>query len=182
MGAVVLLGVLLGLDSFRASLGLGVGDGRKGIAWRVRVTLAFGVCDGLAPVLGLLLGAAVVNSLSPWAGLVGPIALGGVGLFTFLTAGRGEPGEDQREPDLDWPSLGLPLALSLDNLVAGFGLGAIRVPVILSAVVLGIVSGAMALAGLYLGSLVGQSIPARAERVGGAALVLLAAGMAFEIV
>ena len=180
MGTVVLLGVVLGLDSFRASLGLGVVG--WGAARRVRMALVFGACDGVAPILGLVFGAAVVKSLSPWAGWVGPLVLGGFGLFTFLTAGRGEAEKGGGGSEASWTSLGLPLALSLDNLVAGFGLGAVRVPVVLSALVLGTVSGAMALAGLYLGALVGRTMPARAERVGGAALALLAVGMACDVI
>src|SRR5262249_55102522 len=85
--------------------------------------------------------------------------------------GRGGPGA--------WASLGLPVALSLDNLVVGFGLGAVRVPTAVSALTLGAASGAMAMAGLYLGSLIGRAVPARAERLGGAALTLLAVVMAF---
>jgi putative Mn2+ efflux pump MntP len=81
---MVLLGAALGLDSFRASLGLGVGRG--GLGWRLRTASAFGVCDWRAPVLGLMLGATLVTSLSPWGGVVGSLALVGFGLFTFLLA------------------------------------------------------------------------------------------------
>jgi manganese efflux pump family protein len=180
MGAVILLGVVLGLDSLRASLGLGVV--RRGAASRARVALAFALCDGIAPVLGLVLGAAVVESASLWSGWVGPLALGGFGLFTFLTAGREGWEEKGAGAGTTWASIGMPLLLSLDNLVAGFGLGAVRVPIALSALILGTASGAMAMAGLYLGSLVGRAMPTRAERVGGAVLTLLALAMAFDVV
>ena len=145
------------------------------------MALAFAVCDGVAPLLGLFLGATAVESASPWSGGVGPLALGGFGLFTFISAGRDEPEGDRPGAGRTWASLGLPLLLSLDNLVAGFGLGAARMPIALSALVLGAASGAMALAGLYLGSLIGGTMPARAERFAGVALTLLAAAMVFDV-
>jgi putative Mn2+ efflux pump MntP len=180
MGAVVLIGVVLGLDSFRASLGLGAVY--RGAAVRSRVALAYGTCDGIAPILGLVLGATVVESASPWVGWAGPLALGGFGLFTLLAAGRegSRPGGDRT--GAAWAAVGLPLLLSVDNLVAGFGLGAVGVPVVVSALILGTISGMMALAGLYLGALVSRALPARAERVGGAALALLALAMALDVV
>jgi putative Mn2+ efflux pump MntP len=187
VGAVLLLGVLLGLDSFRAALALGV----AGVGFRrcLRTALAFGVCDGVAPVLGLVLGSAAVESAAERAGWLGPLVLGPFGLFTFVAAGREHSDDLQTEPAAGtaprrglWVSIGLPLVLSIDNLVAGFGLGASRVPIALTATVLGLASAAMALAGLHLGSWIHHAWPERAERLGGAALVMLALAMAFDLV
>jgi putative Mn2+ efflux pump MntP len=177
MWAVVLIGLVLGLDSFRASVGLGMA---RGWARRMKIALAFGLCDGLSPMLGLVLGEATARSFSPWAGWIGPLTLGGFGVLTFLTAGRGETGRSREGAVGTWGLLGLPLALSLDNMVAGFGLGAFQVPMLVSALVLGTISGALALAGLYLGSVARRMVPARAERLAGAALTLLAVGMALD--
>jgi putative Mn2+ efflux pump MntP len=177
MGTVVLIGFVLGLDSFRASVGLGL-VGR--CARRVRMALAFGLCDGFSPILGLLLGEAVTRTFVPWVEWVGPVTLGGFGVLTFLTAGRRDSSVDSGGAPGAWRLLGLPLALSLDNLVAGFGLGTIRAPVVASAIILGTVSGAMALAGLYLGSVICRKTPTRAAQLGGASLALLAVGMALD--
>jgi putative Mn2+ efflux pump MntP len=56
MTAIVLLRLALGLDSFRASLALGA-SGLGGARWW-RVGLAFGLCDGVGPLVGLALGRA----------------------------------------------------------------------------------------------------------------------------
>jgi putative Mn2+ efflux pump MntP len=174
-----LLGFLLGIDSFRASLGLGIVH-RSG-ARRLRIALGFGLCDGVAPLLGLAVGSAVLTSLSSWTKWVGLLVLGGFGLFTFLTAGAEEAKETETETASGWVCFGLPLTLSLDNLVAGLGLGALGLPVLPSAVLIGLISGLMSLAGLCLGSLVGRSLRARAGQVGGAALAVLAIGLAFDV-
>jgi putative Mn2+ efflux pump MntP len=180
MGPVVglfLLGFLLGIDSFRASLGLGIVH-RSG-ARRLRIAIAFGFCDGIAPLLGLAVGSVVLNALSPWTRWAGPLVLGGFGLFTFLTAAADEANE--AEITSGWVCFGLPLTLSLDNLVAGLGLGTLGLPVLPSAAVIGLISGLMSVVGLCLGSLVGRSLRARAGQVGGAALAVLAFALAFDV-
>ena len=52
MIAVVLLGLALGLDSFRASLAMATSQLRA--ARTLRVALAFGICDGWRPWSGWL--------------------------------------------------------------------------------------------------------------------------------
>jgi manganese efflux pump family protein len=175
--ALLLLGFLLGLDSFRASLGLGIVH-RSGPR-RFWIPVSFGLCDGIAPVLGLAAGSAVVSSFAPWTRWLGPLVLGGFGVLTFLAANEYEAKE--ADADGGWPYFGLPLILSLDNLVAGLGLGAIGAPVVLSAAVIGLISGLMSLAGMSLGSVVGRSLRARAAQVGGATLAVLAPSLAFDI-
>ena len=77
--AVILLGVALGFDSFQASMALGTM--RPGAARQIRLALAFGLCDGVAPLLGLSVGPTLVNLLSAWARVLGPVLLVGYGLY-----------------------------------------------------------------------------------------------------
>jgi manganese efflux pump family protein len=74
------------------------------------------------------------------------------------------------------------LALSVDNLVVGFALGADDTGILVGALVIGLVSVAMSLAGLELGAQIGRRarrVGWRAERIdqlGG--LILIAVGAA----
>lgn len=174
MVAVLLLGSVLGLDSLRASLGLGVL--RRSRARRLMIAVSFGVFDGLAPLLGLALGSVIVRSTAAWTGLLGPVVLGGLGLYLLLASP-----ESKETAAESWLCLGLPLTLSLDNLIAGFGLGVLGTPVLLSAFIIGLISGLLSLVGLCLGSLVGAALPARAEQVGGMALTVLAVLLAIDV-
>lgn len=82
IAALLLLSFLLGLDSFRASPGLGfVYRSRPRRFW---IPLSFGLCDGLAPLVALAAGFAVVTRWNYWTAWIGPLVLGGFGLFTFL--------------------------------------------------------------------------------------------------
>jgi putative Mn2+ efflux pump MntP len=73
------------------------------------------------------------------------------------------------------------LAMSIDNLVVGFALGAYHVSIVVAALVIGVVSVAMALAGLELGARIGATLGERGELASAAVLiavgVVIAAGL-----
>jgi putative Mn2+ efflux pump MntP len=66
------------------------------------------------------------------------------------------------------------LVLSGDNLAAGFALGAYHAGIVLAAVVFGVVSVAMSLAGLELGARIGAAAGERSELI--ACLLLIVVG------
>jgi putative Mn2+ efflux pump MntP len=76
--------------------------------------------------------------------------------------------------------LGLPLSLSLDNLVAGTSLGMIGFPIAISVIVIGAISALMSWAGLWLGSRALDLIKPRSEMLAGVALVVVAVALALE--
>jgi putative Mn2+ efflux pump MntP len=70
------------------------------------------------------------------------------------------------------------LALSLDNLAAGFALGTMHVGVAEGAIVIGVVSVVLSLAGLELGGRIGAAAGRRGEQIGGAILVAVGVALA----
>lgn len=76
--------------------------------------------------------------------------------------------------------LGLPLSMSLDNLIAGTSLGMIGFPLLLSVVVIGAMSALMSLAGLWLGRTAVNYLKVKTELVGGVALILIALTLALD--
>jgi len=174
MIAVILLGLALGLDSFRASLAMGASG--LGAARAFRIALAFGVCDGVAPLVGLALGRTTAVYVASWSELIAPVVLIGSGAYVLVKRLEDEQGE----PKGGWAILGVPLCLSLDNLVAGIGLGTLGSAVVPSAIVIGALSGGMSLAGVALGRLGRLSLPARVERLSGLILVALGVAAAFD--
>jgi putative Mn2+ efflux pump MntP len=70
------------------------------------------------------------------------------------------------------------VALSLDNLAAGFALGTFRVGLAVAVPVFGVVSVVMSLAGLELGARIGAAAGDRGELIACAMLVGVGAAMA----
>lgn len=177
MGMLLLLGFVLSLDSFRASLGLGAS--KLSTMRRAQIVLAFGLCDGLAPLVGLLIGKSIVVHVGAWAEYLGPLMLCGYGVYVIYVSRRGD-GDETREHGR-WVVLGLPLALSLDNLIAGTSLGIIGFPLALSVVVIGAMSALMSLAGLLLGKTAVRFLNLKSEVFAGVVLVAIGITLAFEI-
>ena len=173
MAAVCVMGFLLGLDSLRTSAALGAKS--LSLRRRTRIALMFGLCDGLAPLLGLALGRAFVADVASWIKLCGVLSLAGYGAFLLFASPRRKTSDESRsETDDQLVLFGLPVVLGLDNLIAGFALGTLGPPVLVSALVLGVISGLMSLLGFCLGGAVRYVFPAAAGRLGGLALILVA--------
>jgi len=173
MGTLLLLGFALSLDSFRVSLGLGALKLRP--LRQAQIVLAFGLCDGLAPLVGLLIGKSLVSYVGWWTEYFGPLALLVYGVYVIYIAGRYAAKEtNETEEPGRWVVLGLPLSLSLDNLIAGASLGMVGFPLLLSVAVIGSMSALMSLVGLRLGSFAVNFLRINTELLGGVALVFIA--------
>ena len=169
IGNLLVLGFALSLDNFRTALALG---GLRP-SWRrsAQVALVFGFWDGLAPLVGVLVGHYWSNVIGSTAEYVGAIALGGYGLYLVVRAWLTPAPE---ELDERWALLGLPLPLSLDNILAGTSLGLLGFAPWVAAPVFGAVTALMALIGLQLGRAAARLIPIRSDLLTGGTLVLMA--------
>jgi putative Mn2+ efflux pump MntP len=167
---VLALGFFLSLDNFRSSIAIGTIPFRFRRA--VQIAIVFGVWDGLAPLVGGVLGHYVGQRMGPIADYVGPALLGIYGLYLLIGALR-KPAPD--EIDQPWVTLfGMPLSLSVDNLLAGTGLGLLGFSPFVSAVVFGTMTAVMSLVGLCIGRFAARLIPMRSDLVGGISLVAAA--------
>ena len=176
MVTLLLLGVALSLDSFRVSVGLGTLKLSR--LRQLQIVIAFGVCDALAPLIGLLIGKSLLEFIGPWVEHLGPFLLCAYGVYVIYIAQRcagREDGETDR-----WMVLGIPLSLSLDNLIAGTTLGMIGFPILLSITIIGVMSSLFALAGLRLGNTAVNLLRIRADLIGGVVLIFIALTFVIE--
>jgi manganese efflux pump family protein len=190
--ALLLLAVALGLSNFAAAVGIGVSGVRGGL--RVRIAVVFGLFEAGMPVLGLVLGHGLAAGLGQAARWLGGGVLIAVGVVSLILAQRGAVcgqvaaerprGTGRIAAERPWGTGRIAasgLALSFDNLAAGFALGAYRTGLAVAAIVFGLVSVLMSLAGLELGAKVGVVAGDRSELVASALLIavggLIAAGV-----
>jgi manganese efflux pump family protein len=166
--------------------------GRIGGATRLRIAVVFGLFEAGMPVLGLVLGHGLAGSIGAAARWLGGAALIGFGVAGLVQArresghsGHGD-GEGARPPERPQRSSTQPigrlllagLVLSADNLAAGFALGAYQVDIATAAVVFGVVSVAMSLAGLELGARIGAAAGERSELIACVLLIVVGAVIA----
>jgi putative Mn2+ efflux pump MntP len=170
MGAVFLLGLLVGLDNLEVGAGLGLVPMRAARRWAIAG--ACFLCETGMPLLGLALGRRLRDLSGAWAEGIGIAVLALCGL-TILTLALREEGAE-RLAEGSFALVGLPLSLSLDNLAAGLGLGSLGHPVVASALVLGGVSGSLCALGLFAGGWLRRFVPRKAELLAGLYLLGLA--------
>jgi manganese efflux pump family protein len=169
---VLVLGFVLSLDNFRVAIALGTVP--FGLKRAVQVALTFGLWDAVMPLVGLLIGRGIGESVGDVADVVGAAALGGYGLYLVVTALR-NPEPD--ELDHPWALFGIPLTLSLDNLFAGASLGMLGLSPWLSATVFGAMTAVLSLGGLLVGRFAARLIRIRADLLSGVTLIIAAVAL-----
>lgn len=171
---LLLVSISVGLSNFAGAIGIGLSgiDART----RIRVGIAFGLFEALMPIIGLLVGQAVAGYLGGVAKYIGGAILILTGAYTIWEGRRTESDEKARRPLNTRRLLITALALSIDNLAVGFALAIYRIPIVLAALSMGVVSVAMSLAGLELGHRLGAHVEAWSEEIGG--VVLIGVGVA----
>jgi len=143
------------------------------LTWRrsLQVALVFGLCDGLAPLVGIVVGRYWSEAIGETAEYVGAIALGLYGLFLVVKSWLTEaPGELDRP----WAVFGLIVPLSADNVLAGTSLGLLGFSPWLAPAVFGVITALMVLLGLQVGRAAAAVIHIRSDLLTGVALVVMA--------
>jgi putative Mn2+ efflux pump MntP len=183
---LLLVAAALGISNLAAAVGIGVSGVRPAV--RLRVALVFGLFEAGMPVLGVLAGRSADAALGGAARVTGGLLLVGVGcyqLFEWLRERRRQDAEsgDHSAPEAagGWSTSRLlvsGLALSVDNLVVGFALGAYDVGLIAAALVIGVVSIGMSLLGLEAGARLGATFGQLGTLIGGGILIVVGIAVA----
>jgi putative Mn2+ efflux pump MntP len=169
---LILVGFVLSLDNFRTAVILGP----LRFAWRhaLEIAAVFGFFDAVAPLAGILLGHDVSQEIGGGtADAVGAAALGLYGLYLAVRALR-TASQQELAAEHRWSVFGLPVPLSLDNLMTGTGLGLLGLSPLLASALFGAITVVMTLAGLQLGRMISGLVRIRPrwDFVVGAALVV----------
>jgi putative Mn2+ efflux pump MntP len=113
----------------------------------------------------------IIGNLAKYVGIGVLVALAVYLLFKSADA------EEERPKQAGLQGVLLAVALSLDNLTVGFGLGMLQVPLAAAAVTFGLVSLVMTFVGLEIGRFVGAKVSLSADKLSGGVLLLIAALM-----
>ena len=167
----------LAIDTFV----LGTALGAAGIAKRdrLRTSLILAAFEAGMPIAGFLIGAAIGGAISLWSDYVAAAALAAIGVW-MLRSGGDENEEAEASVRLlasarGWAIVVLGLSISLDELAIGFGVGLLRLPLLLIVGLIAIQAFLAAQLGMTLGSKIAQRARYAAGRLAG--LLLLSAAV-----
>jgi len=165
---LLLLALFLSINNFAVSIGIGFSHIWKKIRWKIAIV--FGLFDFLAPLIGIYIGGQLASNLGQVIGYLGVSIIFTLGLFLIHDGWRKhkQPGEhsarfsrhfiDKAVASL-WAISIIAVGVSFDNLIVGFGLGTLEVPIVTAVIIFGLVTFLMALLGIFIGG----KIRARAE-------------------
>lgn len=189
MSLITLLLVAVGLsaDAFAVSVGKGLTMPR--LNWRAAIVLglAFGLAQGVMPLIGWLLGSqleAYVTSIDHWIAFGLLAVVGGKMLHEAVSGSDAEhlaaatvPAGDRRVVTVVAPRevAVLAVATSIDALAVGISFAFLQVNIVTAVVVIGVVTCALSVAGVAIGQRVGARFRGPAEIAGG--LVLIGIGI-----
>jgi len=174
MIAVLILALALAMDAFAVALVRGASGPHSG--WRALETgLAFGVAQGVMPLIGWALGALFVGwfaAVDHWVAFVLLSFLGYRMMREGLDADDGaEDGAEISGKSHFAALLGAAIATSIDAAAAGLTLELFSPPVLLSCLVIGLVTLALCAPAYWFAARIGPALGKKAEIVGGAVLI-----------
>jgi putative Mn2+ efflux pump MntP len=172
----VVVAVGLGMDTFAVGVGSGTVFEPPMKRSVFRLCFHFGLFQSLLFLAGYFAGTSIVDAIAAWDHYIALGLLLFVGL-RMIREGISPQDEEvlRADPSRGWRLLILSVATSIDALAVGFSFGVLAREVLFPAVVIGLVSCAMTLAGILLGRRLKASFGKFAEILGG--LILIGIGV-----
>ena len=172
---LMLISIGLAMDAFAVSVCKGLSMKKLDLKGGIITALFFGVFQGVMPMIGYFLGTRFANLISSFSHLVSFGLLAFIGGKMIFEAVMGDAEEESgKEYKLDLKELTLlAIATSIDALAVGIVFAAEKTNLIFSVTMIGVITFALSLLGVYIGHRFGSKYEKGAEIAGGAVLILI---------
>lgn len=182
--SLVALSFGMSMDAFASAIAKGATQRYSSLIRAAKAGLLFGVIEGIAPIIGWLLGSA----MNDWLSQVDHWVAFALLLFLAVRFIRESLSDEEMDikngADDTHGGLGLmiitAIATSIDSLVVGVSLAFLEVNIYLAAFLIGLATTIMATLGLYLGNRLGQRFGKIAMFVGGVVLFGIGATILYD--
>ncbi len=165
----------LAMDSFAVSITSGLTMKNPRVGGALKIAIFFGSFQAFMPVLGWLAGISILDLISGvdhWMAF-GLLSL--IGCKMIYESIRMEVGRKERNPLNVYVLLMLSVATSIDALAVGVSLAFLRVSIVTSILIIGIVTFLLSFLGVYAGCKFGRSFGEKIGAIGG--LILIGIGI-----
>ncbi len=183
MGFLSIFFIALGLaaDCFAVAIGGSISMKTLSFLQVFRASLAFGIFQGLMPVLGWLAGRTVVELIAGYDHWVAFILLALVGTRMIWESFRSRDG-NSKSTDMTrgFLLLTLSVATSIDALAVGLTFAFTEINIVVASLTIGVVASVVTAIGFLLGRKAGHLIGRRVEAIGGIILIGIAIRILLE--
>jgi len=177
---VLLIAVGLAMDACVVSAGAGASGRATGGRASFRLGFHFGLFQFLMPIAGWFAGRAIAGAIAAVDHWIAFVLLAVVGGHMIQAGLKGDEAPGIGDPSKGLALIMLSIATSIDALAVGFSLAMIGVEIWFPAVIIGVVTAGMSVAGLQLGTRLGARFGHRMEVVGGVILVFVGARIVYD--
>jgi putative Mn2+ efflux pump MntP len=172
---ITLISIGLAMDAFAVSLGIGTAGQISTLRGKFRLAAHFGIFQAGMTALGWLAGETIVQYVKGFDHWIAFVLLGYVGI-NLIRAGFGKDGKAfEQDPSTGRVLVVLSFATSIDAFAVGLSIAFLKVPVLLSVIIIGVVALILSAVGLFTGTRLGEAFGKRMEILGG--MILLGIGI-----
>jgi len=172
---ITVMAVGLAMDAFAVSVVSGATYKRLHVRHALRMAGFFGGFQAVMPLIGYMAGMTVREYASAWDHWIAFGLLAGVGGKMIYESFKIEEAEKHRNPANIIVLLILSVATSIDALAIGVTLSMVANAVVAAAIIIGVITFGLSLAGVYIGKRFGHFFENKIEIAGG--LILIGIGV-----
>ena len=177
--SIFLIAVALAMDAFAVSICKGLSMRSPGMKEMLVIGLWFGGFQALMPIIGYYLGTSFYTYVSSYAHWVAFFLLLIIGLNMIREALSSE--EEDLDADIGFKiMLLLAVATSIDAMAVGISFAMEGAEIWISALIIGIITMIISVAGVKIGSVIGDRYNKYAELAGGIILILIGVKIVLE--
>jgi putative Mn2+ efflux pump MntP len=184
MNLLTIIGVAVGLAmdalavSIATSIILGGASGRQ----TFRIAFHFGLFQALMPVVGWLVGRNLIHLVEQWDHWLAFLLLAFIGVKAVYGALRKETERaDKSDPTRGFSLMVLSLATSMDAFAVGVSFAMLKVEIWYPSAIIGLITGALCIAGMQAGHRLGARFGKRVEVTGGLVLIVIGLKILFGL-
>ena len=159
------------MDAFAVSLGIGTTERSTSPRARFRLSFHFGLFQCGMPIIGWVAGSTVSHWIAPIDHWIAFGLLAYVGINMIRSGFKSGVESYTQDPSRGKTLVVLAVATSIDALAVGLSLAMLEVSIITPAIVIGVVTYSLSMAGLFVGNKLGEKFGKRMEILGGIILI-----------
>jgi putative Mn2+ efflux pump MntP len=170
---ITLISIGLAMAALAVSLGIGTAGQIPTTRGKFRLAAHFGIFQALMTVLGWLVGDTILPFVAGFDHWIAFILLAYVGGSLIRSGLCGDGKAFQCDPSTGRTLVLLSVATSIDAFAVGLSIAFLQVPVLLSALMIGLVALLLSCVGIFAGTRLGEIFGRRMEILGGMILLFI---------
>lgn len=169
---IIFIGIALSMDAFAVSVAASMAYTNMTASWKLRMPIAFGLFQGIMPILGFYLGSLFADFIETWSGPVSLLILGVIGI-NMIREGLSKEEECEKKVLTFKILLVQAIATSIDAFAVGVSFAANSANIWLSAPIIAATTFLLSLPAVIIGVKAGEKLGHKAEILGGIILIII---------